>query len=141
MFSSRRTVTPDTLNAEMEFDHIIYSHGDGTVSDVNPYVSLWGPDVYVCEQEDGTWTEDVEGDPWTLLTGFSGQYGYDGPMMHASEYIGGGLARHILETPGFYTAVVGIHVPLDDGYWFNEDGGLDDELDSWAVAYTETVDG
>ena len=132
MFSNRRTATEDTLSAEMEFDHIIYSHGDGTISDVNPYVSLWGPDVYVCEGDDGTWVERVDGGPWTLLTGFSGQYGYSGPLMHASEYIGGGLARHILETPGFYMAAVVIPMPLD------EDG--DEEPDSWAVAYTETVD-
>lgn len=133
MFSNRRTVTADTLNEEMEFDHIIYSHGDGTISDVNPYVSLWGPDVYVCEQEDGTWTEeDVEG-PWSLLTGFSSQHAYFGPHMHASEYIGGGLARHILETPGFYMAAVVIPLTLD------EDG--DDTPVAWAVVYTETVDG
>ena len=133
MFSNRRTVTADTLNAEMEFDLIVYSHGDGTISDVNPYVSLWGPDIYTIEQEDGTWTEeDLEG-PWSLLTGLSGQHDYSGGHMHASEYIGGGLARHILETPGFYMAAVVCPVPLD------EDG--DEEPDSWAVAYTETVDG
>ena len=132
MFSNRRTVTADTLNEEMEFDHIVYSHGDGTISDVNPYVSLWGPDIYTCEQEDGTWTEeDLEG-PWSLLTGFSGQHDYSGGHMHASEYIGGGLARHILETPGFYMAAAVIPLPR------GEDG--DEEPDSWAVAYTETVD-
>ena len=139
MFSNRRTVTVDTLSEVMEFDHIIYSHGDGTISDVNPYVSLWGPYVYTCEQEDGSWTEaDVEG-PWTLLTGFTGQHAYSGPQMHASEYIGGGLARHILETPGFYAATVVHPTPLDDGYWYDEDG--DNEPDTWAVAYTETVTG
>ena len=133
MFSSRRAVTADTLSEEIEFDHIVYSHGDGTISDVNPYVAGWGPELYICEQEDGTWTmEDVEA-PWTLLTGFSDQHGYDGPMMHASEYIGGGLARHILETPGFYTAGVVDPLPLDED--------SNDAPDSWVVAYAETVVG
>lgn len=131
MFSSRRAVTTDTLNAEMDFDHIIYSHGDGTISDVNPYVSLRDPDIYTCEQEDGTWTEASAEGPWSLLTGFTGQYAYNGPQMHASEYIGGGLARHILETPGFYIATVVTPLPLDD------EG--DDAPDTWVVAYTETT--
>lgn len=131
MFSSRRAVTTDTLSAEMDFDHIIYSHGDGTISDVNPYVSLWGPDTYTCEQEDGTWTEvSVEG-PWSLLTGFTGQYAYNGPQMHASEYIGGDLARHILETSGFYMAGAVTTLPLSD------EG--DDAPDTWVVAYAETT--
>ena len=132
MFSSRRAVTADTLSVEMEFNHIIYSHGDGTISDVNPYVSLWGPDVYVYEQEDGTWTEaDVEG-PWSLLTGFTGQYAYVGPQMHSSEYIGGDLARYIQETPGFYIATEVTPLPLDDENY--------DTPDSWVIAYTETAD-
>ena len=133
MFSNRRDVTADTLNEEMEFDHIVYSHGDGTISDVNPCVSLWGPEIYTVEQEDGTWTEeDMEG-PWSLLTGFSGQHDYSGGHMHDSEYIGGGLARHILETPGFYMAAEVTPLSLDD---------TDDyPPESWAVAYTETIGG
>ena len=132
MLTNRRNVTPDTLNDEMDFDSVIYSHGDGTVSDVGPYAPLYGPEVSTWEQEDGTWDGvDVAG-PWELLDGFSGQYGYGGPHMHASEYIGGGLARHILATAGFYVAVVVTPVPLD------EDDDV--EPDSWAVAYTETVD-
>lgn len=67
--------------------------------------------------------EDTEGDDhgldtnWSLLTGFTGQYGYHGPAMHPSEYIGGGLARHILDTPGLYTVLYG--------------------QDSWYVAYRD----
>lgn len=132
MLTKRRNVTPDTLNDEMGFDTVIYSHGDGTISDVEPGSSLYGPDVSTWEQEDGTWAEEVMVGPWELLTGFSGQYGYSGPHMHASEYIGGGLARHILETVGFYVAVVVTPVPLD------EDDDV--EPDSWVVAYTETAD-
>jgi hypothetical protein len=43
---------------------------------------------------------------WTLLSGFTGQDGYNGPVMHASEYVGGGLERHIRETPGYYVVLI-----------------------------------
>ena len=58
-------------------------------------------------------TEDPDGDDhsleagWELLTGFTGQYSYNGPGMHPSEYIGGGLASHILDTPGLYAVLYG----------------------------------
>ena len=129
MLTNRRNATPDTLNAEMEFDYVIYSHGDGTVSDAH---TMRGPDVYIDELEDGTWVEEVMDEPWELLDGFSGQYGYSGPHMHASEYISGGLARHILETAGFYVATVVTPMPLDECE--------DVDSDEWAVAYTETAD-
>ena len=129
MLTNRRNATPDTLNAEMEFYSVIYSHGDGTISDAH---TMRGPDVYTDEQEDGTWVEEALDEPWELLDGFSRQHGYMGPIMHASEYISGGLARHILETAGFYVATVVMPMPLDE----------DDDVDSdeWAVAYTETAD-
>ena len=123
MLTNRRNVTPDTLNEAMAFDSVIYSHGDGTVSDAH---TMRSPYVYIAEQEDGTWVGEALDEPWALLDGFSG------PHMHASEYIGGGLARHILATAGFYVAVVITPVPLD------EDDDV--EPDAWAVAYTETVD-
>ena len=129
MLTNRRNVTPDTLNEAMDFDSVIYSHGDGTVSDAH---SMYAPEVYTCEQEDGTWVEEAMDEPWELLNGFSGQYGYSGPHMHASEYIGGGLARHILETEGFYVVTVVTPMP------FNECEDVDS--DEWAIAYTETAD-
>jgi hypothetical protein len=63
-----------------------------------------------------------------LLDGFSGQYGYSGPIMHPSEFIGGGMERHIRETPGLYVAVVVTDLDVDDG---------DDDAVGWAVAYRE----
>ena len=132
MLTNRRNVTPDTLNDEIDFDSVIYSHGDGTVSDVSPYASLYGPEVSTWEQEDGTWVGEAMDEPWELLDGFSGQYGYSGPHMHASEYIGGGLAQHILETVGFYAVTVVTPMPFDECE--------EADFDEWAVAYTETVD-
>ena len=127
MLTNRRNVTPDTLNEAMEFDSVIYSHGDGTISDA---YSMRGPYVHIAEQEDGEWVEETLGEPWELLSGLSGQYGYSGPHMHASEYIGGGLARHILETAGFYVVTVVTPMPFDECE--------EADFDEWVIAYTET---
>ena len=62
-----------------------------------------------------------------LLQGFTGQYGYNGPVMHASEFIGGGIERYILENPGWYCAVV-VNAPDDDGTYSSEVAG-------WSIAY------
>ena len=101
------------LNAYMEFDHVIEIKPGGKVVE--------RPDIYAPCVYDG----ELDSEGWTLLDGFSGQYGYSGPMMHSSEFIGGGLEAHILATPGIYVALVGYN--LDDS-----------EPDEWAVAYRET---
>jgi len=73
------------------------------------------------------------GDEWSFVDGFSGQYGYRGPIMHVSEYLGGGMADHVLETPGIYVVVV-VEV-LDDPDWdyTNENP----EPAGWALLYRE----
>ena len=85
------------LNDIMEFDHVIQVHEDGSVTD--------GPSgVYAPEI---SWPDvDVTGQGWQLLDRYSGQYGYSGPVMHPSEYIGGRMERDILAEPGVYVAVV-----------------------------------
>jgi hypothetical protein len=60
--------------------------------------SLWTPDVYCVPDGD----VEVESDRWEALTGFTGQYAYHGAILHPSEYLGGGLARHIIDNPGIY---------------------------------------
>lgn len=99
-----KTVSTEELNNVMEFEHVIRVHNDGTVSD-SPY-SVGSQDAYfdLTVTEDGTDQFDMS-EGWELLTGFTGQYGYNGPVMHSSEYIGGGLAQHILETPGDYVVL------------------------------------
>ncbi len=109
---------PDlSLNLQMEFDHVIQVHEDGTVTE--PDLGLYAPNVYDGELEGG-------GDPWYLLDGYSGQDRYSGPIMHDSEYIGGGMARDILSEPGYYVCVVAYYLPED---------GDELEADGWAVAY------
>lgn len=142
-----------TLSDRMDFDHVVQVHEDGTVTDM-PYPGrreFWAPTLM-----DG----EIDSDDWTLLHGFTGQYGYNGPIMHNSEYIGGALERHILETPGVYVALVGywssrcIHCEAyvredEHGSWVDDSDGdgcdspsgvhesTDDNAEGWAVAYRE----
>lgn len=111
-------VTRENLTDVMEFDHVIYSHGDGTVSEPG---GMWAPEVYYDDETD----IDIMGDGWTALTGWTGQYGYNGAVMHQSEFIGGALADHIIQTRGYYVAVV------------VEDVDDPDALVGWAVLYRE----
>lgn len=122
-------VDADNLNDVMTFGHVIEVMADGTVRDSDEY----GPEaLYVSLDEDGQMTEDApdmtwDWCEWELLQGFTGQYGYNGPIMHPSEFIGGGLARYILENPGLYVAVI------IDGLMPDADG--EPEPVGWAVAY------
>jgi hypothetical protein len=105
-------VTTDNLNDVMEFDRVIEVRADGTVTVRS--------DLYAPELFDG----ELQDDGWTLMNGYTGQYGYNGPMLHASEHIGGGLARDILATPGLYVALVD-----------TPDSADDTEPEGWAVAF------
>ena len=93
--TGRRTITPDKLNDVMEIDHVIRVWPGGLISEPR---DVFAPDV----SNNG---EDVA-DPWSLMTGYTGQYSYNGPCMHASEFIGGRMAEDILSEPGWYVAVV-----------------------------------
>lgn len=101
------------LNDRMDFDHVIEVLPDSTVIDRH---DIHAPSLCDSELEDGR---------WELLNGYSGQHRYSGPIMHASEYIGGYMERDILDNPGLYVALV--DYPLDDS-----------EPEGWAVAYIHT---
>lgn len=125
-----RKVTVDNLNDVMEFDHVIRVNEDGTVSE--PVPDVWAPELHAVSDDTGQHTAETDPDlkqqaadaGWELESGWTGQYCYHGVCMHASEYIGGRLARHILATPGYWVAVA---VYEDD----------DSGPDSWALAYRE----
>jgi hypothetical protein len=98
------------LNDLMQFDHVIQVL-DGVAVDSD----LWGPEnVIVDTDEDGqilakhetTMRGELQTQGWACLTGWSGQDRYTGPIMHTSEYVGGGLADYILASDGFYVAVI-----------------------------------
>lgn len=114
------------LNKIMEFEHVIMVHEDETVS--TQVTGLWAPEVTMDVDSDGQATSEPETEgPWSLLTGWTGQCGYNGAHMRSSEFVGGHLARHILETPGFWVAVT---VSPSDG----------SEPDGWALAHVD-IDG
>lgn len=104
-----------TLSERMDFDHVIQVNPDGWITEPK---GVYGPELI---------DDEIATSEWTLLDGFSGQQGYSGPMMHASEQIGGGLERHILANPGQYVALV--NYTTDD-----------EEPESWAVAFRPTPD-
>lgn len=97
--------TADELNNLAEFDHPIQVHPDGSVTDAP--ANVYAPSVYEYLDEDGqsTGPPEIDGSGWEFVDGFSGQQGYSGPVMHPSEYLGGGMARHVLENPGIYVVV------------------------------------
>lgn len=106
------------LSNVMDFDHVVTVHDDGTVSDDES--GLYAPDVYMDSDLTVTVTPG-----WELLNGYSGQDRYSGPVMHESEFIGGGMARDILSEPGEYVAVIVYSLDTED------DG---DDIAGWAVA-------
>lgn len=113
-----RPVTADTLNDTMEFDHVIHVHADGTVTDAPDNVRA--PELHDGELHQGNPVVGTGGN-WSLMDGYSGQDGYSGPCMHASESVGGQMARDILSEPGYYVTLVN----------YTSD---DDEPEEWAVA-------
>jgi hypothetical protein len=114
------------LSAIMDFDHVIEVHEDGTISHPR---GVYSPECYVDADADGQVAGEPDVAPWTLLSGYTGQYGYNGPIMHSSEVIGGRMVDDILARPGYYVALVVEVMPHDDEE--------DPEPAGWAIAYRE----
>lgn len=97
---------PD-LNDLMEFEHVIEVTADGSVIDRG---DLYAPECY----DDAGDINFAGAKGWTALNGYSGQYRYAGPTMHASEFIGGRMADDIATTPGIYAAVIVTDLDSDE---------------------------
>src|SRR5699024_5519557 len=97
-------VDAETLNEVVNFDvpfHVFPP--EWIAEDWN----LDSPEVYIYVGEDGAVEGPfLEGGGWEPVTGFSGQWQYRGPIMHASEQLQGGIAKAVLENPGVYCVVV-----------------------------------
>lgn len=128
------------LHDLMGFGHVVVSDGKGNVSDEwqHPY----GPEIVYAEADDdgqlvkypgaSDFAVDMAGyGDWELLRGFTGQYSYNGAIMHESEFIGGPLERHIRENAGYYVAVIVDVFPTDN------EGQGESENAGWAVAFKE----
>ena len=116
---------PYALNHEMEFDHVIEITEDGDLVDGPPRVRA--PELSWYDDKHHL---DARSDQWELMSGYSGQDRYSGPIMHPSEFIGGSMADDILDTPGVYVALVCYDL---------DDPDDDAEPAGWAVAYIETA--
>ena len=122
------------LNSQMEMFHLVTVHPDGTVSDspsrayVDELGHVWTADGEAfTDEEEAAWIEDLRRQGWEPLIGFTGQCGYRGAVRHPSEFIGGGLERHILDNPGTYVAV-----PVED-FTPMERGEPEPDAFGWAV--------
>lgn len=120
--------TPDLRADRYALDRIMGKQNRGTVVRVHPDASVspapgvLPPDLVTGTDGDGSimakheaqLIEDAEALGWELMTGWSHQNSgrYNGPTMHASEFIGGPLVRFILDTPGLWVA---IEQATDDG--------------------------
>lgn len=139
------------LNDLMQIDHVVYVREDGTVTDDREITSgMHAPEV-TCDY-DGPFAEAqisrehtaalvayLWAQGWDAACGWSAQYLTQGddPIMHTSEYIGGALADHIRETPGYWVAVsVEIHPREDDPEY--RDGNGESDTTGWIVAHRET---
>lgn len=110
------------LNEIMEFDHVVRVYKDGQITSVP---NVFAPELYDEELQSAD-------RPWQLMNGYSGQDRYRGPVMHNSEFIGGGMERDIRETPGLYVAVVANWTQPDDD---DTDPDEYDGIEGWVVAY------
>ena len=140
MISEGQKVTTENLNSVMEFDHCIEVKADGTVADRNDIYSEMFEVTSVLKDADAfLWETEVSlPEGWRLMNGYSGQDRYSGPEMHVSEFIGGRMARDILETPGTYIA---LEVRPDCG-GTQEGCSVEDgcycQPDGWVVAMKES---
>jgi hypothetical protein len=125
--------TIGTLNGLMQFDHVIQVRPDGTIDECPQ--SIWAPEVY-CETADDEYRSvlneheqamiaSVRSQGWELETGWTDQWGYNGALMHPSEFVGGRLEDHIRETPGYWVACL---VCFPDA---------EDYSDGWVIAFCE----
>lgn len=106
----------ETLSQMMEFDTVVEVLDDGSVIYRH---DLHAPELYASDGKH----DEIDG--WTLLEGYTGQYGYRGPIMHNCELIGGRLEQDILETPGVYVALACCWLDMLEE---------DDPYEGWAVA-------
>lgn len=125
-------ISADELNTAIEMDTCFIVNEDGSVENSGNFA----PNVWGSQGQDDP---EIMNDPehWEFLRGYTGQYGYFGPEMHVSEFLGGMLADDILNNPGEY-ALVPVRYECDEDYcgvlWEDDEGSCGDiRLKSWVV--------
>lgn len=82
------TNAAETIDAA-EFDTVFIVTPQGEIAESAEYT----PEVY---WDDETQTVDIMGE-WTAVEGLTGQHGYNGPIMHESEYFSAGCLDFIMQ--------------------------------------------
>ena len=107
----------ENLNSKVEFDspfRVVGNLEDGRTVIEKSLLDVYAPEVilYVDKNGSGVGEEEIdlkdwrEATDWIAVNGYSGQQGYRGPTMHSSEFLGGRMAKDVLEDiGGIYTLV------------------------------------
>ena len=114
----------ERVNA-VEFDHPFTIWHDEVVD----VPRVWVRTVACWQLEDESWSEAEIDDStnWEFVSqGWTGQYGYNGPVMHNSEYIGERIAERLAELAEDYLAFAVVAVDCED-----LEG--ESELDGWVI--------
>ena len=111
----------------MDFDHVFVLDAAGNLTEPS---GVWAPDVWHDPDAD----IEIQGEGWGCMTGLTGQHGYSGAVMHASEVMGGswGVVRAMIELCGIYGPVAFALVVVN--VW-PDDEDEDPEPAGWAIAY------
>lgn len=129
MKTEKVAVTAETISRFVEFDSPFLVHDDG--KHISREDSVYGPELLIgndIQEDKKKLTVPFPGYPqWELVSGFSGQDSYPGPVMHDSEFLGGGMARWVMENPGIYVMT---SVMWDD----ESDPGLP-MIQGWALSH------
>jgi len=94
----------ENFNPEFDCPFTVDSNESVTASK-----DIYAPSVYSNDDTDIV----IDSPDWSALTGYTGQHGYNGAVMHSSEYFGGKLYADVMSTPGTY-AIVEVRDILDD---------------------------
>lgn len=128
---SIETVTAETLNSNVEIDSpflIVGALSDGDTVIETYLPNHYAPSVtlYVDRDSQGVGPEEIDSDDWEPVTGYSGQHGYSGPVMHVSETLSAGMARDVVADTGAIYVVTSVECRPD---WEPVAEEYDDMLD------------
>lgn len=115
---------PFNLSLRDDTGRVTLSRADG----------IYAPEVVELDPLHGLLVDSyvIDRSPWRAVSGHSNQHGYGGPIMHASEFIGGGMADYLLSTADDCPTYVVCEVAVtehDDGCW--------DDCEGWSAGHHE----
>lgn len=121
--------TIDTDTFDPDFDHVYLIDGLGII--VEPDAPIWAPEV----MNDPTEDVHVSDSSWAVLTGHTGQHGYNGAVMHPSEQWGDWAIRDLASRADeghIAFCITEVRPDLDEQ---DNDDYSDESPIGWAVAW------